>query len=189
MLLFAQAPFSYVLGVSNMSKFRSELVWKKNVPQGFLTANRRPLKIFENILVFGNSVTYNPQMKGIAPKRMAGSGGPGTNYGDTYTRQDKRIAYEQYPLDLIEFDKDAEKIHPTQKPVSLCEYLIKTYSNEGDTVLDNCMGSGSTGVAAVQCGRDFIGIEKDEGYFRLAKERIEQAQYKAKRTSRLEDFI
>lgn len=134
---------------------------------------KMPLKLHENILVFyKNTPTYNPQMrKGFKPYSQK-SGRGSSNYGEQI-----RVITEndgtRYPVDIVEFKRDKNKLHPTQKPVALLEYLIKTYTNEGNLVLDNCMGSGSTGVACINTNRNFIGIELDENYFNIAKERIE----------------
>jgi site-specific DNA-methyltransferase (adenine-specific) len=172
-LLFAQLPFSLAVGCSNPEWLRYEWIWKKQRGTGHLNAKKMPMKSHENILVFyKQSPTYNPQMRKGAPyTRKSGRGS--TNY-----REQKNVVTEKrggrYPLDVLEFASD-NGLHPTQKPVALLEYLIKTYTNEGETVLDNCMGSGSTGVACVNTGRRFIGIELDEGYFEIARRRIEEA--------------
>lgn len=139
-----------------------------------LNAKKMPLKIHENIEIFYKKApTYNPQMrKGFKPySQMSGRGS--SNYGEQIRVQTINDG-ERYPIDIIEFKRDKEKLHPTQKPIKLLEYLIKTYTNEEDTVLDNCMGSGSTGVACVNTNRNFIGIELDEKYYNIAKERIEK---------------
>ena len=172
-VLFSQMPFTAELVHSNIKFFKYEWVWEKDNGTGFLNAKKMPLKIHENICIFyKNTPTYNPQMrKGFKPYSQK-SGRGSSNYGkqvQVITNNDG----ERYPIDIIEFKRDKDKLHPTQKPVALLEYLIKTYTNEGETVLDNCMGSGSCGVAAVKTGRNFIGIELDEKYFEIAKNRIE----------------
>ena len=171
-LLFSQMPFGANLIMSNPKMFRYEWVWEKENSTGFLNAKKMPLKKHENILVFYKHLpTYNPQMReGFKPYTME-SGKGSSNYG-AYSSIHTENVGTRYPIDIIKFNRDKEKLHPTQKPVALLEYLIKTYTNEGDTVLDNCMGSGSTGVACVNTNREFIGMELDEKYFNIAKERI-----------------
>ena len=132
-----------------------------------------PLKIHENVLVFYKKLpTYNPQMRTGFKEYSCVQGGHGSNYGKKIDEVITKSNGERYPIDIIEFKRDKDKLHPTQKPIELMEYLIKTYTNEGETVLDNCMGSGSTGVACINLDREFIGIELDENYFNIAKERI-----------------
>ena len=171
--LFSQMPFTASLVNSNIKMFRYEWIWEKDNGTGFLNANKMPLKIHENIEIFYKKTpVYNPQMRtGFKPYKTF-SGRKTTNYGD-FDRVETKSSGERYPIDIIKFKKDSG-LHPTQKPVALLEYLIKTYTNEGATVLDNCMGSGSTGVACVNTNRNFIGIEIDETYFDIAKERIEK---------------
>ena len=173
-ILFSQMPFTAELTHSNLKLFKYEWIWEKDNSTGFLNAKKMPLKIHENILVFYKKLpTYNPQMRtGFKPYKCK-QGRHSTNYGAYEQGHITESNGERYPIDIIEFKKDSG-LHPTQKPVALLEYLIKTYTNEGDVVLDNCMGSGSTGVACVNTNRDFIGIEKDEKYFNIAKERIEK---------------
>jgi site-specific DNA-methyltransferase (adenine-specific) len=181
-ILFSQMPFTAELVHSKLKLFKYEWIWEKDNGTGFLNAKKMPLKIHENILVFyKNPPAYNPQMrKGFKPYTQK-SGRGSSNYG----RQVQIITNndgERYPIDIVNFKRDKDKYHPTQKPVALLEYLIKTYTNENDIVLDNCMGSGSTGVACVNTNRNFIGIEKDEKYFEIAKQRIEEVcQYEKQR--------
>lgn len=174
-VLFAQTPFDKALGCSNLSWLRYEWIWKKENGTGFLNAKKAPLKIHENILVFyRNQPTYNPQMrKGYKPYENK-NGTHSKNYGcqkDVITISNG----ERYPIDILEFSRDKQKLHPTQKPIALIEFLIKTYTNEGDIVLDNCMGSGTTGVACINTNRKFIGIELNEEYYAIANERIKQS--------------
>lgn len=174
-VLFAQTPFDKVLGCSNLSWLRYEWIWKKENGTGFLNAKKAPLKIHENVLVFyKNKPTYNPQMrKGYKPYENK-NGTYSKNYGcqkDVITISNG----ERYPIDILEFSRDKQKLHPTQKPIALIEFLIKTYTNEGDIVLDNCMGSGTTGVACINTNRKFIGIELNEDYYAIANERIKQS--------------
>lgn len=174
-ILFAQTPFDKVLGASNLDMLRYEWIWQKDSGTGFLNAKKMPLKLHENILVFYKSLpTYNPQMRtGFKPySQMNGKGS--SNYGEQVRVLTENNG-ERYPVDVVQFTRDKHKLHPTQKPVALLEYIIRTYTNQGETVLDNCMGSGSTGVACVNTGRNFIGIELDHGYFQTAQERINKA--------------
>lgn len=172
-VLFSQMPFGASLIMSNPKMFRYEWIWEKNQAVGFLNAKKMPLRKHENILVFYKHLpTYNPQglIKLDEPIQEEGSSNRnGKNYGVA----DKSFirTHTNYPTDIITFSKDAG-YHPTQKPVDLLEYLIKTYTNEGDLVLDNCMGSGSTGVACVNTNREFIGMELDEKYYKVACERL-----------------
>lgn len=172
-LLFSQMPFGASLIMSNPKMFRYEWIWEKNQAVGFLNAKKMPLRKHENILVFYKHLpTYNPQglIKLDEPIQEEGSANRnGKNYGVA----DKSFirTHTNYPTDIITFSKDTG-YHPTQKPVDLLEYLIKTYTNEGDVVLDNCMGSGSTGVACKNTNREFIGMELDEKYYKIACERL-----------------
>ena len=175
-VLFSQMPFTSKLVHSNLKLFRYEWIWEKEMGTGHLNVKKMPLKAHENIEIFyKKKPTYNPQMRtGFKPyKTVSGKGS--SNYGE----QKKVLTTnngERYPIDILEFQRDKEKLHPTQKPVALCEYLIKTYTNEDETVLDNCMGSGSTGVACVNTNRKFIGIELDKTYFNISKKRLEEAK-------------
>lgn len=171
-VLTAQSPFDKILGCSNLKMLKYEWIWKKESGTGFLNAKKAPLKDHENILVFyEKQPTYNPQMRTGFKPYVCKKGGETTNYnlsGSVITQSNG----DRYPLTVIEFKRDKDKIHPTQKPLALMEYLIKTYTNEGDTILDNCMGSGTTGVACKNLNRKFIGIEQDANYFEIAKSRI-----------------
>lgn len=176
-VLFAQTPFDKILGSSNLKWLRYEWIWQKNNATGFLNAKFMPMKIHENILIFyKNKPTYNPQMRFGFKKYLCKSGRASTNYnkvkGATISESTDG---SRYPIDILNFKYDKEKCHPTQKPVALLEYLIKTYTNENETVLDNCMGSGSTGVACVNTNRNFIGMELDEKYFNIANSRVNEA--------------
>ena len=174
-VLTAQTPFDKVLGCSNLKMLKYEWIWKKESGTGFLNAKKAPLKEHENVLVFyERQPTYNPQMRtGFKPYVCKQGNTKSQNYG-SQTCVVTESNGDRYPLTVIEFKRDKDKMHPTQKPVALMEYLIKTYTNQGDVVLDNCMGSGTTGVACKNLGRKFIGIEKDDNYFEIAKNRIEQ---------------
>lgn len=176
-VLTAQSPFDKVLGASNLSMLRYEWVWEKTHSTGHLNAKRAPMKAHENVLVFyDRQPTYNP-IKTVGHKRKTSTKrkDEGTNYGIQNFSPLTYDSTERYPRSVIKFasDKQRSALHPTQKPVALMEYLIKTYTNVGNTVLDNCMGSGTTGVACVNTGRGFIGIENDSEYFEIAKKRIE----------------
>ena len=175
-VLFSQMPFTAELVHSNLKLFRYEWIWEKDNGTGFLNAKKMPLKKHENILVFYKKLpTYNPQMRtGFKPYKCK-QGRHSTNYGLYEQGHITESNGERYPIDIIEFKKDTG-LHPTQKPVALLEYLIKTYTNEGETVLDNCMGSGSTGVACVNTNRNFIGIELSEEYYNIAVRRINEAK-------------
>lgn len=174
-VLFSQMPFSAELVHSNLKLFKYEWIWRKDNGTGFLNAKKMPLKIHENILVFYKKLPlYNPQMRtGFKPYKCK-QGRHSTNYGAYEQGHITESNGERYPIDIIKFKKDSG-LHPTQKPVELLEYLIKTYTNENETVLDNCMGSGSTGVACINTNRDFIGYELNEEYFNIAQNRLREA--------------
>jgi site-specific DNA-methyltransferase (adenine-specific) len=183
-LLFAQVPFNIVLGNSNLNQLRYEWIWEKTTPTGHLNAKKMPMKAHENIMVFYDSLpTYNPQMTtGHKPvNSYTKHSDDGEIYGKTQAGISGGGSTERYPRDVLTFSTDKQKqaLHPTQKPVKLIEYLIYTYSNEGDVVLDNTMGSGTTGVAAANTGRRFIGMEQDDDYFKISEERIQSAYNKA----------
>ena len=174
----ASQPFTSYLVMSNPKLFKYSLVYQKTTPTGHLNAKKMPMRVHEDILVFyKNSPTYNPQ-KTTGHIRKVSSADSKRNCKKTEVYGNHRNtgydSTERYPLSVLKFstDKQKSKFHPTQKPVALMEYLIKTYTNEGEIVLDFTMGSGSTGVAAKQTGRNFIGIELDENYFNIAKDRI-----------------
>lgn len=172
-LLFSQQPFSTDLICSNRKMFRYEIIWEKPNPTGFLNANKMPMRAHENILVFYRKLpVYNPIFS--AGKAYKASNSTNRVYGK-YKLITAEYEAQRYPRDVIKsFNKNFSKsFMPTQKPVPLLEYFIKTYTNEGDVVLDNCMGSGSTGVACVNLERSFIGMELNEEHFRIAEERIE----------------
>jgi site-specific DNA-methyltransferase (adenine-specific) len=172
-VLTAQTPFDKVLGVSNLKMLKYEWIWVKENGTGFLNAKKAPLKNHENVLVFYDKPpTYNPQMRtGFKPYVCKQGNTKSQNYGSQAGAVTESNG-DRYPLTVIEFKRDKDKIHPTQKPVSLMEYFVKTYTNQGDTVLDNTMGSGTTGVACVNTNRNFIGIESDEKYYQITKDRI-----------------
>jgi len=180
-VLFGQGMFTADLMKSNPKMWRYNLIWEKTHPTGFLNANRMPLRLHEDILIFyKKQPTYNPQKSnGHTPVHAyTKHTSDGTNYGATKVGISGGGSTERFPTSILRFksDKQTEAYHPTQKPVALLEYLILTYTNEGETVLDNCMGSGSTGVACVNTERNFIGMELDQKYFEIAKRRIEEAE-------------
>lgn len=183
-VLFAQGMFTAQLMMSNPDMWRYNLIWDKMFVSGFLNAKKMPMRSHEDILVFYKSLpTYNPQMTTGQPLHGKGTSYKNkdvTNncYGDIKgIEDDRKGCTEKYPTSIIRFQKPHPScaVHPTQKSVELCEWLIKTYTNEGETILDNCMGSGTTGVAAINTDRNFIGIELTEKYFKIAEERINSA--------------
>ena len=179
-VLFSQMPFGAELIMSNRKMFRYEWIWEKSSGGGFLNAKKMPLRCHENILVFYQRLpTYNPQWTWDEPYKIRQKG-CGKGYGWRRCREKHYLSESdgrRYPRDKIFFDS-VQDVHPTQKPVDLLEYLIKTYTNEGETVLDATMGSGSTGVACVNTGRDFIGFEKEQHFFEIAQRRISEAEAK-----------
>ena len=171
-LLFSSQPYTTILNNSNAKYLKYEWVWIKNNSTGFQLANKRPLKKHELISVFyKKQPTYNPQGL-IECNKPNKRGSMGDNWGEMSSNYYIQ-KYTNYPTSILEFPYDKKRYHPTQKPVALLEYLIKTYTNEGDLVLDFTMGSGSTGVACLNTNRKFIGIELDEKYFNIAKDRLE----------------
>lgn len=179
-VLFGQEPFSSYLRISNIKSYKYDWVWDKVKQGAFATAKFAPLKQHEIISVFsksGGKTQYNPQMSKLSKSRTgkiyASSDSAAVKYNDGV----ERVYTEKYPKTIITLSNASQvgKVHPTQKPVALMEYLIKTYTMEGETVLDFTMGSGTTGVACKNLNRNFIGIEKDEKYFEIAKARIEAA--------------
>lgn len=174
--LFGSEPFSSTLRMSNIKHFKYDWIWQKSNVMGFLNAKKRPLKETENISVF-NSKVYYPQGLEINEKGKNRRGKQTETLGK-YELINKS-EYKNYPRTILQF-KSERGYHPTQKPVALLEYLIRTYTNEGETVLDFTMGSGSTGVACVHTNRNFIGIEIEEEYFDIAKKRIEEAKQQIK---------
>jgi DNA modification methylase len=173
-VLTASQPFTTALIASNMRDFRYTQVWDKVGTTGFQTAKVMPLRRHEDICVFYRAKpTYNPAMEVRgAPRKKGGSKTDNGCYGDL--RSAESFNNEYYPTSIIQVSNASKKglVHPTQKPVALMEYLMRTYTNPGDTVLDNCMGSGTTGVACVNTGRRFIGMEMDPEYFAIARDRI-----------------
>ena len=179
-VLTSSQPFTSALVMSNVEMFKYEWVWEKNKATGHLDSKKKPMKAHENVLVFYKSQpSYNPQglIKKASPtiskgnRGKKGLGSSGEVYG--FAGRDAIQTHTNFPRTVQRFAVDMKaEFHPTQKPVALCEYLIKTYTNPGDLVLDNCMGSGTTGLACLNTGRDFIGIEKDPTYFTIAQNRL-----------------
>ena len=172
-VLTASQPFTTALANSNLRLFRYAWVWEKEQGVNFLMAKKQPLKVHEDILVFyKKQPTYNPQMTKGKPY-ISGKGDSGEVTSRVKKIQTKNEG-TRYPRSVIKFNREVG-LHPTQKPVALFEYLIRTYTNEGEVVLDNCIGSGTTAVAAINTGRQFIGIEKEPKYVEIANKRIEEA--------------
>lgn len=172
-VLFSQQPFTSALVMSNPQMFRYEWIWQKSRATGHLNAKKMPMKIHENVLIFYNALpTYNPQFT---------KGDPYVKYRETHS---SNYGYQagvvtvnegiRYPKDIIEFTSETNTIHPTQKPVDLLRYLVLTYTNEGDTVLDNCIGSGTTAIACIKERRHFIGFELSKEYFDKAVRRVNE---------------
>lgn len=190
-ILFGAEPFSSALRMSNLDMYKYDWKWEKPNGANFLNFKYQPAKVHEDIMVFGKSATsyskkgnmiYNPQMSEGKPYNQTSGQQRSDNghvLGSTVRSPIKQVVTKndgtRYPRSIIKFALDKDKLHPTQKPVTLLEYLIKTYTNENAWVLDNCMGSGSTGVACLNTNRNFIGFELDEKYFEIAKKRLEDA--------------
>lgn len=192
-VLFGSQPFTSKLILSNEKMFREEVIWLKNKSGSGVQAKQKHIKVHENILIFSKNgkYTYNPQKwivdkkEFLTQRKTFNKTEVGNNIYSKMIRQQKKDDGIRNPISIVSckvpftpsknrtYSKEVDlRVHPTQKPVALLEYLIKTYTNEGDTVLDNCMGSGSTGVACVNTGRNFIGIELDDKYFNIAEKRI-----------------
>jgi len=183
-LLFAACPFDKILGASNLEMLKYEWIWEKTQATGFFNAKKMPMKAHENILVFYNKPpTYNPQKTtGHKPMNSYTKRAGVQNKTECYGTVNKDVSgggeTDRYPRSVLKFPSDKQKskltglIHPTQKPLALCEYLIRTYTNEGDSVIDNVMGSGTTCLAAKNLNRSFVGIEKEEKYYNIAQKRI-----------------
>jgi len=184
-VLTATQPFTTLLIASNIKLFKYEIIWVKSRPNGHLEAKNKPMRKHENILIFSkgasangckNRITYNPQ--GLVKVERYNKNSTDTdNYGSRKSRPVGLITkqeYTNYPTTIWEFASEGKTIHPTQKPVELMEYLIKTYTNENEIVLDNTMGSGTTGLACLKTNRQFIGIEKEKQYYDVAVRRLSE---------------
>lgn len=189
-VLFGQGTFFVDLVDSNRKMYRYDLVWNKVLVTGFLNANKMPLRQHEQIAIFYKKLpTYNPQFSQGKPLHGRGKAYKekqikNQNYGDFHALDDNRKgSTEKYPTSVIEFAKPhpSKAVHRTEKPIDLLEYLVKTYTNEGDTVLDNCMGGGSSGVACVNTNRNFIGIELSAEYYEISTKRITKAKLKRRK--------
>jgi DNA modification methylase len=182
-VLFGSEPFSSALRMSNIKNYKYDIVWQKEQPSNWANSKKQIGKVHEVISIFyKKQCLYNPQMrKGFKPQKSGTFKKP-EHMGKTglkvYGLRDG--ANDRYPISVIKFNRARNGIHPTQKPVALMEYLIKTYTNENETVLDFTMGSGTTGVAAKNLNRKFIGIEQDENYFKVAEERINKQEKQLK---------
>ena len=185
-VLFGSEPFSSALRISNIKQYKYDWVWEKSRALGFMNAKNKPMNKHENISVFSfgscangskNKMVYNPQdleplNKVVRGRKSSAADKDGHNFGRKSHKEELLQEWTNYPSQILRFASEGKTVHPTQKPIALLEYLIKTYTQEGETVLDFTMGSGSTGVAAKNTNRKFIGIELDDGYFSTAKERI-----------------
>ena len=175
-VLFGSEPFSSALRMSNIKNYKYDWIWKKEKGLGFLNAKKMPLRDTENISVFySKPCLYNPQMRKGKPYKATNKPNLQKGTNNSYKSVETINNGVRYPLTTLEFNRVSKTVHPTQKPTDLLEYLIKTYTNENELVLDFTMGSGSTGVACINTNRRFIGIELDKNYFNIAKERIENA--------------
>tara|TARA_R110000787_G_scaffold206086_1_gene316332 strand:+ start:147 stop:890 length:744 start_codon:yes stop_codon:yes gene_type:complete len=185
-VLFGSEPFSSALRMSNIKNYKYDWIWEKSTVTGHLNAKKQPMRAYENILVFYNSQPVYNYQKTKGHKRKVSSAESKENCKKPeYVGNHELTGYdstERYPRNVIKFatDKQKSKLHPTQKPIALMEYLIKTYTNENETVLDFTMGSGSTGVAAKNLNRNFIGIEMDDNYFQIATDRINKEEDQTK---------
>ena len=175
-VLFGSEPFSSLLRVSALEMFKYDWVWEKSRFANQMLAKVQPLKIHEMVSVFAqNKAAYYPQGL-VRCDKVTKQGASVTDNNGGGTRKTEYLQeFTNYPRSIAEFKSEGNTVHSTQKPVALCEYLIRTYTNEGETVLDNTMGSGTTGVACVNTGRHFIGIERDDKYFEIAQNRIIEA--------------
>lgn len=177
-VLTAAQPFSSALIMSKQELFRYEWIWEKNTATGFMNANKMPLRAHENILIFYKKLpTYNPQFSQSEPyeKKRTGKKETGNNYGKVgiESHTDIKNDGKRFPRSVVNFKREERAIHPTQKPVSLFKYLIETYTNPGDIIMDNCIGSGTTAIAAILSNRRFIGFENNKEYYEIATKRIE----------------
>lgn len=178
-VLTASQPFTSALVMSNIRGYRHRWVWDKVKPASGLNAKKSPLRVVEDVVIFSNeSPRYFPQMEPKKHRAERKCDSNGEAFGGARVERFHDNGGFGYPKEIIAMSNANQqgRVHPTQKPVALMEYLIRTYTNEGDTVLDNCMGSGTTGVACANTGRRFIGIERDENYFEIARQRVEGAQ-------------
>lgn len=183
-VLFSAQPFTTKLIHSNLKNYKYNWYWLKNYATGFCFAKYQPMRRVEDICVFyKKQPTYNPQglVKLDKPRIKKGKLKEDSVYDSSTLNKTYESKYTNYPKNVLEYINEAKsnknRLHPTQKPVALLEYLVKTYTNEGDIVLDNCMGSGSTGIACINTGRKFFGIELNDKYYEIAKQRIDNAVF------------
>ena len=194
-ILFSDGLFTSKLKLSNEKNWKYDLIWDKVLSSGFLNAKKRPLRRHEMISIFYNKYgTYNPQkVKGNKNHGQGSKKEPikNTNYGNFKYDKEAKNDGMKYPVSILRFQKPTagNAVHPTQKPTEVMEYLIKTYTNENETVLDFTMGSGSTGVACVKTNRKFIGIELDPDYYNIAVERINTVENKITNEKKIEDIL
>lgn len=186
-VLFAQTPFDKVLGASKIDLLKYEYIWNKKRPTGFFNANYAPMKQHENILVFSKAsacfvkdkskaMAFYPQGLIEVNRSIKRTAQNGNNYDGSNYKLESNQKYTGYPTSILEFAPETG-LHPTQKPLSLLEYLVSTYSNENDIVLDNCMGSNTTGLACQRLNRQFIGIEKEKAYYDIAVKRLSETLF------------
>lgn len=180
--LFAQTPFDKILGASNIKQLKYEWIWEKTKATGHLNAKKSPMKAHENILIFYEKPPVYNYIKTFGHKRKTSKAEHKKNCkeSDIYSKNQKPTSYdstERYPRSVLKFHSDTQKskLHPTQKPLALIEYFIKTYSNKGDVVIDLTMGSGTTGEGCKRLCRDFVGVELDKNYYDIAVKRIKEA--------------
>lgn len=202
-VLFATQPFTSSLIMSNIKMFKYTWVWDKNKPTNFLNAKKQPLRSTEDICVFYNKQpTYNPQLRNKEKKNIRNTKYENVSYSGLYGKTIENWGYNQnreiptdksYPINLIRFinlgNNGGKRLHPTQKPLDLIEYLINTYSNENDLILDNCCGSGSTLVGAKNLNRKYIGFELDEKYYNIANQRLNDTELIKKEELPVVDFL
>ena len=176
-VIFTKQPFTTLVNYSNLNEFRYEIIWQKQQATNPMCAKKRIMPIHENISVFYDKLgTYNPQMR-YGFSNYSSFDDDTKKIGEIYDLKSKHRECKdgsRYPISVLNYNNVRKAVHPTQKPLELMEYLIKTYTNVGDVIFDPFMGSGTTGVAAVKCGRNFIGCELDNNYFNIAKERINE---------------
>lgn len=183
-VLFGSEPFSSSLRMSNINNYKYDWKWDKNSGSNFVSAKYQPLRIYEDVCVFyKNTPIYNPQMVLRDKSKFRVSGKSKMKYNSitgTVNQEGKISSEYKYPTNKLNYDRmgaelnSKHRLHPTQKPVALLEYLIKTYTNEEDLILDNCMGSGTTAIAAINTNRNYIGIEIDEDYYKISNNRINE---------------
>lgn len=193
--LFGTEPFSSLLRLSNLGMYKYDWRWVKNDATDAMNAKNRPMRKIENISIFSSGTTANKSKnkmpyfpQGLSPSKIKRQGNDYGKTGGSFKQyRPSHKAYTQeltgFPCDVLYFSKDNEKLHPTQKPVALIEYLIKTYTKEGETVLDTCMGSGTTAIACINTNRNYIGFEDDEKSFNISQERIKRHKNAPKQTN------